>query len=351
MSGPTPVGTGGTVDGAAPILEVTDLTKVYTLGGFPRRSRLTAVDGISFTIGQGRSVALVGESGSGKTTAARCLLRLVEPTSGTIRFQGEDITRLRPARMRRLYRSMQMVFQDPNSSLNPRMNVGETLAEPLRLHLDMAGAEQQDRIGELLELVGLSRTHLSRFPHQLSGGQRQRVGIARAIATSPSLVVLDEPTSSLDVSVRGHVLKLLLDLQNRLGLSYLFITHDLAVVRHVCQYVCVMYLGKIVEEGPTEQVFSDPRHPYTRALLSAVPNPTYGRKRERLKLVGEIPSPVDLPPGCRLVGRCPWAEPMCAEAHPPLVELAPGHRVACYVAERGQGTSAPVIARPGTKEP
>jgi oligopeptide transport system ATP-binding protein len=325
------------------LLSVRGLTKHFSVGYFPTRRTLVAVDGVDLHLERGETLGLVGESGSGKTTVARCILRLIEPTAGDITFDGIPLSDLAPSKVRRMYRRMQMVFQDPGSSLNPRMSVRDIVQEPLKLHLGLSRREREARARELMELVGLAATHLDRFPHQLSGGQRQRVGIARAIATNPDLVILDEPTSSLDVSVRGQILELLRDLQARLGLSYLFITHDLSVIRHVCRRVAVMYLGKVIEQGTTEQVFHSPQHPYTQALMSAVPTPVYGRRRERLRLAGEIPSPIDLPQSCRLFGRCPWAIEVCAVEHPPLEELEQGHLVACYVAaQRAQGTQVMV---------
>ena len=314
------------------ILSVSGLTKHFPVGYFPLRRTLVAVDDVSFELSRGETLGLVGESGSGKSTLARCVLRLIEPTSGEICFDGVSVTRLRAAELRALYRRMQMVFQDHGSSLNPRMSVRDTVTEPLKLHLREPRGAAELRARELMQLVGLSPAHLDRYPHQLSGGQRQRVGIARAIATNPDFVILDEPTSSLDVSVRGQILQLLRDLQSRLNLAHLFISHDLSVVRHVCQRVAVMYLGKIVEVGTTAQVFGNPQHPYTRALLSAVPAAVYGRRRQRIGLQGEIPSPIDLPPACRLYGRCPDAIEVCATRHPNLEALEQGHLVACYVA-------------------
>jgi oligopeptide/dipeptide ABC transporter ATP-binding protein len=333
---------------APPILAVRGLSKHFWIGYFLARERLVAVDDVDFELPRGETLGLVGESGSGKSTLARCVLRLIEPTAGEIVFDGVSLTRLKATELRRLYRRMQMVFQDHGSSLNPRMTVRDTVTEPLQLHLELSGRACDARVRELMELVGLSSSHLGRFPHQLSGGQRQRVGIARAIATNPDLVILDEPTSSLDVSVRGQILQLLRDLQARLGLAYLFISHDLGVVRHVCQRVAVMYLGKIVEHGTTTQVFGNPQHPYTRALLSAAPRAVYGRRRDRLKLRGEIPSPIDLPRGCRLCGRCPEEVALCSTRHPSLVRLEPGHLVACYVAAeraRQAGSSAAGMER------
>ena len=314
------------------LLEVHGLVKHFEVGYFPTRRTLVAVDDVDLTLRQGETLGLVGESGSGKTTLGRCILRLVEPTAGTVLFDGTDLSRLPGSKLRPMYRHMQMVFQDPGSSLNPRMSVRSIVHEPLKLHLGLNRHERELRARELMGLVGLPPGHLDRFPHQLSGGQRQRVGIARAIATNPKLLILDEPTSSLDVSVRGQILELLRDLQARLGLSYLFITHDLSVIRHICRRVAVMYLGKVVELGPTERVFHEPAHPYTRALLSAVPRPVWGRGHERLKLIGEIPSPINLPPGCRLFGRCPVAIDRCPIEHPPLEDLGLEHQVACYVA-------------------
>jgi peptide/nickel transport system ATP-binding protein len=329
---------------AAPILSVSGLTKHFSIGYFLAHRMLVAVDAVDFDLARGETLGLVGESGSGKSTLARCVLRLIEPTAGNIVFDGVNLTALKPPALRRLYRRMQMVFQDHASSLNPRMSVRDTVTEPLRLHLGLSRRAAEARARELMDLVGLSAAHLDRFPHQLSGGQRQRVGIARAIATNPDLVILDEPTSSLDVSVRGQILQLLRELQARLGLAYLFISHDLGVVRHVCHRVAVMYLGKIVEHGTTTQVFDNPQHPYTRALLSAAPTAVYGRHRLRLRLQGEIPSPVDLPPACRLYGRCPEAVEVCATRHPPLETLEPGHRVACYVAVERMRQNTPVAA-------
>jgi oligopeptide/dipeptide ABC transporter ATP-binding protein len=321
---------------SAPLLSIRGLVKEFVVGEFPRRQVLMAVDGVDLDVGRGETFALVGESGSGKSTLARCALRLVEPTAGKIVFDGMDVRRQSAGSLRRLYRRMQMVFQDPDASLNPRMSVREVLHEPLMLHLKLGPRARDERTRELLELVGLGAQQLHRFPHQLSGGQRQRVGIARAIATNPDLVILDEPTSSLDVSVRGQILQLLQALQRKLGLAYLLISHDLSVVRQIADRVGVMYLGQIVEQGPTEFVLGDPRHPYTRALMSAVPRPAWAARHERLRLVGEIPSPTHLPVGCRLQGRCPWVIDVCRGAQPPLARVAPEHAVACFVATGGE---------------
>lgn len=311
-----------------PILQARNLTKHFPVGG---GRKLLAVDGVTFDLVRGKTLALVGESGSGKSTVARCIVRLVEPTGGDVWIDGMSILGLDPFALARMYKRIQMVFQDPNGSLNPRMTVRQVVDEPLKLHLKMGRAEREDRARELMGLVGLGTAHLDRYPHELSGGQRQRVGIARAIAAKPDMVILDEPTSSLDVSVRGQILDLLLDIQQKLNLAYLFISHDLQVVQHVADRVAVMYLGGIVETGPTEMVFGNPRHPYTRALLSAAPVARWGVKRTRLRLAGEISSPVDPPDACRLVGRCPLEKPSCSEKRPPLVDIGNDHAVACPI--------------------
>jgi oligopeptide/dipeptide ABC transporter ATP-binding protein len=310
------------------LLRVRDLGKVFPVD---RGRKLFAVDGVDLDIAAGETLALVGESGSGKSTVARCILRLIEPSRGEIAIGGKSILGLQPSRLVGVYRRIQMVFQDPNASLNPRMSIRQILEEPLKLHLYLLHTERARHVRELIEMVGLLPSHLDRYPHEVSGGQRQRVGIARAIAVSPEIVILDEPTSSLDVSVRGQILDLLLDLQKRLNLAYLFITHDLQVVQHVADRVAVMYLGGIVETGATEAIFAQPRHPYTRALLSAAPVARWGVKRERTRLAGEISSPIDPPDGCRLVGRCPLARPSCSERKPPLIDTGDGCFVACPV--------------------
>jgi oligopeptide/dipeptide ABC transporter ATP-binding protein len=310
------------------LLQVRDLRKVFPVEG---GRRLVAVDGVNLEIAAGETLALVGESGSGKSTVARCIVRLIEPSGGDVVIGGDSILGLQPSRLAGVYRSIQMVFQDPNASLNPRMSVRQVLDEPLMLHLYLLRSERVARVKELVEMVGLTEAHLDRYPHELSGGQRQRVGIARAIAVSPSIVILDEPTSSLDVSVRGQILDLLLDLQERLNLAYLFISHDLQVVQHVSDRVAVMYLGGIVETGPTRRLFADPRHPYTRALLSAAPVARWGVTRTRTRLSGEISSAIDPPDACRLVGRCPLARPACSSAKPPLIDIGDGRAVACPV--------------------
>ena len=289
-----------------------------------------AVDGVSLRVAAGETLGLVGESGCGKSTLARCVLRLIEPTRGRVLLDEEDLTALPEEALRRRRRDIQMVFQDPTASLNPRLSVAATVDEPLALHTPLAGAGRRERVDEVLEEVGLGAGLRARYPHQLSGGQRQRVNIARAIATHPRLVVLDEPTSALDVSLRARVILLLAELKRRMGMGYLFISHDLSTVRYLCDRVAVMYLGVLVEEAPAAELFDHPAHPYTRALLSCIPVPDPDVAPERLRLSGEVPSPIDIPGGCRLRGRCPLAQPVCAEPVP-LREIAPGHTVACHL--------------------
>ena len=305
---------------------------------FPLRSMIPwraprvvrAVDGVSLRVAAGETLGLVGESGCGKSTVARCVLRLIEPTRGRVLLGEEDLTALPEEALRRRRRDIQMVFQDPTASLNPRLSVAATVDEPLALHTPLAGAARRERVDEVLEEVGLGASLRDRYPHQLSGGQRQRVNIARAIATHPRLVVLDEPTSALDVSLRARVILLLAELKRRMGMTYLFISHDLSTVRYLCDRVAVMYLGVLVEEAPVAELFDHPAHPYTRALLSCIPVPDPDVAPERLRLSGEVPSPIDIPTGCRLRGRCPLAQPVCAEPVP-LREIAPGHTVACHL--------------------
>jgi oligopeptide/dipeptide ABC transporter ATP-binding protein len=316
-----------------PLLEVDGLSKhfqVRTAGAWLRPATVRAVDGVSFALEPGETVGLVGESGCGKSTIARCLVRTLEPTAGRIVFDGVDLATLDGEALRRRRRDFQMVFQDPTASLNPRLTVRAVVEEPLRLHTELSPAARRARAGDILDEVGLERSLAGRYPHQLSGGQRQRVNIARAIAVHPRFLVLDEPTSALDVSLRARVILLLAELRARLGLTYLFISHDLSTVRYLSSRVAVMYLGALVEEAPAEALFREPRHPYTRALLSAVPVPDPDVRRERLVLSGEIPSPIAVPTGCRLRGRCPMARPVCA-GPPALREVAPGHRVACHL--------------------
>jgi len=318
-----------------PLLDVTDLTVHFTrrTGFFgSRRETVQAVSGVSLAIGRQETLGLVGESGCGKTTLARAVLRLVEKTSGTVRFDGQDLFALAPEELRRMRRRLQIVFQDPYASLNPRMTIGRAIREGLTIHKLAEGAAADRRVRELLEEVGLSADAADVYPHEFSGGQRQRAGIARALAVEPELLVCDEPVSALDVSVQAQVLNLLMDLQARRGLSYLFISHDLAVVRHVAPRVAVMYLGRIVEEGPAEELYARPRHPYTQALLSAVPVPDPLTKRPRIVLPGDPPSPVNPPPGCPFHPRCqhPGKDQTCVSVRPELVERAPGLRAACH---------------------
>ena len=320
------------------LLEVDNLSKHYPMQRGLIVSRtvgtVKAVDGVGFTVSRGETLALVGESGCGKSTTARLVLRLIEPTTGTVRFEGQDITALDGGALRKLRRRMQIVFQDPFASLNPRMTVGDILAEPLVVHAIGDAAARRARVAELLDLVGLAPYHAARFPHEFSGGQRQRVGIARALAVEPALVVCDEPVSALDVSIQAQVVNLLKDLQGRLGLSYLFIAHDLAVVKHVADRVAVMYLGRIVEIGPKAQVFANPRHPYTRLLLSAIPRPDPHRRLGRQIPGGDVPSPANVPPGCRFHTRCPFVIERCRTEDPAMRAIEPpAHLSACHRAE------------------
>ena len=307
-----------------------------------------AVDGIDFAIAPGETLALVGESGCGKSTTARLALRLIEPTAGEIRFDNQYITKLDGAPLRTLRRRMQMVFQDPFASLNPRMTVGQTLAEPLALHGIGRRAERRGRVQALLGLVGLPAGAAERYPHEFSGGQRQRIGIARALAVEPALIVCDEPVSALDVSIQAQVVNLLADLQARTGVAYLFIAHDLAVVKHVAHRVAVMYLGRIVETGPKDVVFSRPRHPYTRALLAAIPRPDPHRARPAPVAAGEAPSPLAIPPGCRFHTRCPFAAARCREDDPALLPdpLDPRRLAACHFADDLPDADALLAATP-----
>lgn len=314
------------------LLEVEDLTKFFPIrGGVLNRvvNQVKAVNGVSFAIARGEVVGLVGESGSGKTTVGRTLLRLEEPTSGTVRFDGTDITGLDRQDMRRFRKRMQIIFQDPYASLNPREKIRTLIGHALTLHKIGTPGDREDRIVQLLEQVGLSADYLDRFPHEFSGGQRQRIGIARALAVDPEFVVADEPVSALDVSIQAQVINLLDDLKHQFDLTMLFIAHDLAVVEHICDRVIVMYLGRIMEVAPSRQLYTAPVHPYTKALLSAVPIPEPGRRRERVLLKGDIPSPIDPPSGCVFRTRCPRAISDCANVIPPLNAVAAGHYVAC----------------------
>ncbi len=316
----------------APLLRVTDLVKEFRVRERGRAAVVHAVSGVSFDLQMGETLALVGESGCGKTTTGRCILRLVDSTSGSVQFRGAELLAMPHRELRAMRRHFQIVFQDPQASLHPRLTVRRLLEEPLEVH-GVHGAEVEDRIQELLRLVQLRPEHLDRYPHEFSGGQRQRVGIARALAISPALLVLDEPVSALDVSIQAEIMRLLLDLRERLGLAYLFIAHDLAVVRQLADRVAVMYLGKIVEIGPADSVYESPQHPYTQALLSAVPipDPTVERQRRRLVLQGELPSPIEPPSGCRFRTRCWRADEQCSTEEPPLVtSAATAQMVACH---------------------
>jgi peptide/nickel transport system ATP-binding protein len=319
------------------LLKVTNLVKNFELrvnNGARRKKRIVqAVTNVSFSVGKGQTLGLVGESGSGKTTVGRCILRLIEPTSGSVEFDGQDLGSLKFEELRALRRKMQIVFQDPFASLDPKMTIGSSISEPLIVQ-NVPG-DHADKVIELLELVGLSADHAQRFPHEFSGGQRQRIGVARALALNPALIVLDEPVSALDVSIQAGVINLFEDLQSRLGMSYIFIAHDLSVVRHIADRVAVMYLGKIVEIGEQQAVYEHPTHPYTKALLSAVPlpDPKTERSRHRIMLEGDVPSPVNPPSGCRFRTRCWKAQDVCAQEEPMLTIRPSGQMSACHFPE------------------
>jgi oligopeptide transport system ATP-binding protein len=331
-----------------PLLRVRDLQMFFpiTSGLLQRRTGwVQAVDGVSFEIQRGETLGLVGESGCGKTTAGRAILQVYRPTAGAVVFDGVDLTKLSPEQLRRSRREFQMIFQDPYASLDPRAKVVEIVAEPIEVHGLASGRAKRERVAELLSQVGLNAAFADRYPHEFSGGQRQRIGIARALAASPRFIVCDEPISALDVSIQAQIINLLERLRDELGLTYLFIAHDLAVVRHLCSRIAVMYLGKIVEIAPRERLYSRPLHPYTRALLSAVPvpDPRLERHRERIILTGDVPSPINPPSGCRFHPRCPFAQPRCAVDEP---VLEPEHQVAChYWREIEAGTIRPLAAR------
>jgi len=317
------------------LLEVHDLKKYYPAGGglFAPKRFVKALDGVSFTLERGETLGLVGESGCGKSTMARQLMRLEEPTAGTITLDGVDLTALRGSELRAKRNQFQMIFQDPYASLNPRMSIFATLEEALKLHTDLDEAGRAARIAELMTMVGLNPAHARRHPHQFSGGQRQRIGIARALAVNPAFIVADEPVSALDVSVQAQIVNLLQEIQAKTGVAFLFIAHDLAVVEHISSRIMVMYLGRIAETGPAAELCANPLHPYTKALLSAVPTVNPEKRPERIILTGDVPSPVDPPAGCRFHTRCPYAQAICAEKDPEMREIAPGRFCACHFAD------------------
>ncbi|MGB4594207.1 MAG: dipeptide ABC transporter ATP-binding protein [Coriobacteriia bacterium] len=321
------------------ILSVKNLTKHFPVNQGVLLSKLgahvSAVDDVSFDVEQGETLGLVGESGCGKSTTGRCIIRLLEPTSGTVEFEGLDVGKLHGKDLKAFRREVQFIFQDPYASLNPRMTVGEIVWEPLVIHKIGSNGERRKRAQELLEVVGLNPEHINRYPHEFSGGQRQRIGVARALALNPKLIICDEPVSALDVSIQAQIINLLDNLQEELGLTYLFIAHDLSVVRHISDRIVVMYLGKVVEIGDWRGLYDVPHHPYTQSLLSAVPvpDPEKQRQRKRIILEGDVPSPINPPTGCRFHTRCPIAQfPICSEQEPPLREVAPGHSAACHFA-------------------
>ena len=315
---------------SSPLLEVKNLKKYFKTP----KGMLHAVDDVSFTIDRGRTLGVVGESGCGKSTTGRAILRIVEPTEGEILFDGEDIRSLGKDQMRRMRTRMQIIFQDPFSSLNPRKTVSETIAEPLKLNgIITDKGKRMERVAEIMEIVGLAERLYNAYPHELDGGRRQRIGIARALALNPQFIVCDEPVSALDVSIQAQILNLMDELQEKMGLTYMFITHDLSVVHYFADDIAVMYLGRLIEKAPAKELFRNPVHPYTQALLSAIPVPSIHNQRKRILLKGEITSPVDPKPGCRFASRCPYASSRCHSEEPQLKEIAPGHFNACFLIE------------------
>ena len=316
------------------LLEIRNLKKHFPVGEglFSRgKGAVKAVDGVNLTINEGETVGLVGESGCGKSTLGRTILRLIEPTSGEVIFQGKNLLALSQRELRDMRRQMQIIFQDPYASLNPRMRVGDIVGEGLEIHKLAKGKAKRERVMELLHQVGLREDHFDRYPHEFSGGQRQRIGIARALAVSPKFIVCDEPVSSLDVSIQAQIINLLQELQEKMHLTFLFISHDLRVVEHISHRVAIMYLGKVVEIAQSETIYRDAKHPYTRALLSSVPLPNTGRKKERIILEGDVPSPVNPPSGCTFHPRCSYREGLCSQTEPPLDFAPDGHGVSCHV--------------------
>lgn len=316
------------------LIEVKNLRKLFPItGGFFKRTigHVRAVDDVSFSLQEGETLGIVGESGSGKSTLGRTIIRLYEPTEGNILFEGRDISHLTRRKLRSTRKNIQMVFQDPYASLNPRMTIGELIDEPLKVHTDLSKQDRLDKVKELLHIIGLSEETYSRYPHEFSGGQRQRIGIARALAIRPKVIIADEPVSALDVSIQSQIINLMMDLQADFGLSYLFIAHDLSIVKHISDRIGVMYLGKMVELSPKKELFSDPLHPYTQALLSAVPVPNPDTKRERIILKGDIPSAANPPAGCVFHTRCHRVMDICKQSIPDFKEVAPKHFVACHL--------------------
>lgn len=323
------------------LLEVRNLKKYFPVGSglFSRRKgEVKAVDGVSLTVEEGETLGLVGESGCGKSTLGRSILRLIEPTEGEVLFQGKNLLAMSPRELRDMRRQMQIIFQDPYASLNPRMRVGETVGEGLEIHKLATGKKKRDQVMGLLNQVGLREEHYDRYPHEFSGGQRQRIGIARALAVSPKFIVADEPVSSLDVSIQAQIINLLQELQEKMHLTYFFISHDLRVVEHISHRVAIMYLGKIVEIAPSDKIYQEAKHPYTQALLSAVPIPDPNRRKERIVLQGDVPSPVNPPPGCAFHPRCRYREDICDKVEPKLEFGAGGHGVSCHVFGPGKRT-------------